>query len=450
MRKNIKSDKKLYIPEGMEEIKPDYDKWRWKLFNMNVGIAFLVLLLEVGIFIMLYLTDGIAQTLNEYLLRFLIVPSLLDFAAVGTEYILLKKQPERESVNNHMVVITLTMICTVVAATHYVFSNTLTIFCIPILVSVIFGDKRVAMNATVLSFIGIVTAMFCRYMYRYPDSDSNFIPDIVIAVAIVILSCAVARLITTLMNEQNNKLINATIEAHEAQQQALAANKAKSSFLANMSHEIRTPINAVLGMNEMILREEKDKTIREYAMNIHSAGNSLLSIINDVLDLSKIESGRIEIISNDYAVSSLVNDCCNMIISRAEAKDLELKVECDESIPVIMRGDETHIRQIIINLLTNAVKYTERGFITLTVGGERTEEGYLLKVAVRDTGIGISEENLKELFGQFQRFDLDHNRNIEGTGLGLSITKRLTDLMGGNITVRSVLGAGSEFAFEVP
>lgn len=439
-----------HISEKTLIVRPDYDKWRNKLFRINVGVAFLILTVEITMFILLYLTNSISQTLPEYLIRFLIIPSILDFLAVGLEYILLKRYPEKKIMNNHMVMVTTILMCTVVASTHYVFSTTLAIFCIPILVSIVFNDRKIIINSSILSFFGIITAVVCRYLHRYPNHDSKLLPDFIIALSLVILSGKVSELISNLMEEQNNKLIKATMEAREAQQKAVEASRAKSSFLANMSHEIRTPINAVLGMNEMILREEKDPTIREYAMNIHSSGNSLLSIINDVLDISKIESGKIEIIETEYAVSSLINDSCSMIISRANAKKLELKTNCNEEIPRILLGDETHIRQVIVNLLTNAVKYTEKGCITLSIDSKKTENGVILTVSVRDTGIGISEENMKNLFGQFQRFDLEHNRNIEGTGLGLSITKRLTELMGGSISVKSVVGVGSEFIVEIP
>ena len=155
----------------------------------------------------------------------------------------------------------------------------------------------------------------------------------------------------------------------EAMRIADRAYEAKTSFLASMSHEIRTPINAILGMNEMILREEKDPAIRGYAGNIQASGNSLLSIVSDVLDISKIESGKLEIIPVDYEVNSLISDCCNMAACRAKAKELELLVECADNVPMKLCGDETHIRQIIMNLLTNAVKYTEKGTVKLIVSG---------------------------------------------------------------------------------
>lgn len=237
----------------------------------------------------------------------------------------------------------------------------------------------------------------------------------------------------------------------EAMKIADQANIAKTSFLVNMSHEIRTPINAVLGMDEMILRESNDESILSYASNIQSAGQSLLSLINDVLDFSKIESGKLELLPVEYDVQQLMNDCYSMIIIRAEKKNLLLEIHNDPDMPSKLLGDEVRIRQIIINLLTNAVKYTSSGTVVLNLNCERiSEDQIMLKIRVRDTGMGISEENLNNLFMAFNRLDELHNRNIEGTGLGLSITKRLTDMMGGKIGVYSTLGKGSDFWVEIP
>ena len=198
------------------------------------------------------------------------------------------------------------------------------------------------------------------------------------------------------------------------------ANEAKSDFLSNMSHEIRTPINAIIGMNEMVLRESTDNNITEYANSIRSSSQSLLSIINDVLDISKIESGKMEIVESNYELSSLVVDCYNMIIERARKKDLALHIDCNEQNPNTLYGDISHIRQITLNLLTNAVKYTEKGDIRLTITGEKQSDQWMLKIIIQDSGIGIAKENIEKLFGKFERFDLQKNRNIEGTGLGLN------------------------------
>ena len=231
-----------------------------------------------------------------------------------------------------------------------------------------------------------------------------------------------------------------------------SANQAKGIFLANMSHEIRTPINAVLGMNEMILREEKDPTIARYAKNIRSAGQTLLDLINDVLDFSKIESGKIEIAESDYRLSDLLRNAVNMAKPRAEGKGLSFGIDVDGTLPDALFGDMTRIQQIVVNLLTNAAKYTETGSVNFRVSGEKDEaaETITLKFVVQDTGIGIREEDKDKLFKDFERLDSVRNRSIEGTGLGLAITKRLASLMGGDVVFESTYGVGSVFTATIP
>ena len=230
---------------------------------------------------------------------------------------------------------------------------------------------------------------------------------------------------------------------------AMAAGRAKSDFLAQMSHEIRTPINAVIGMDEMILRENQDPDIREYAENIKSASQTLLSLINGILDFSKIESGKLEILEVRYETLDMIDHLVTMISDRAEKKGLALVLDIDPALPQTLFGDDVRIRQVITNLLTNAVKYTREGQITLSIRGEKgeSEDAYRLKVAVKDTGIGIRAEDMEGLFQSFQRLDEKRNRNIEGTGLGMSIVQGLLGMMGSELKVESEYGVGSTFSF---
>ena len=224
---------------------------------------------------------------------------------------------------------------------------------------------------------------------------------------------------------------------------ANASNKAKSDFLANMSHEIRTPMNAILGMDEMILRSKPGDTIKKYAMDIQSAGKTLLSIINDILDFSKIESGKMELVPVEYSFASVMNDVVNMTMKKAEDKGLIYNLNVSENVPSKLMGDEIRVRQVMLNLVNNAIKYTHEG--SVSVGVAYSKASQMLTVSVSDTGIGIKDEDIGKLFGLFQRLEEDKNRNIEGTGLGLNITMRLVEMMGGNIDVYSRYGEGTTF-----
>lgn len=271
-----------------------------------------------------------------------------------------------------------------------------------------------------------------------------------------------------MIEEKNQELMIANEEAEKAKADAIAAANAKSVFLANMSHEIRTPINAILGMDTMILRECNDNEILEYAGNIQSASQTLLSLINDILDFSKIETGKLELVAGDYALSSLINDVYHMLISKAKEKGLALNVESDKNLPAKLYGDEVRIRQIIVNILNNAIKYTQKGSVTLTVemsdmklsdmpdhsndskSENITDKNTIITFRIADTGIGIKKENISHLFDSFSRFDEEKNKYIEGTGLGLAITKQLVDLMNGEIVVTSEYGKGSVFTVSIP
>ncbi|MBQ9633443.1 MAG: response regulator [Schwartzia sp.] len=246
-----------------------------------------------------------------------------------------------------------------------------------------------------------------------------------------------------------NKL-EASEALRRAKEVAEDASRAKSEFLSNILHEIRTPINAILGMNEAILRECEDKNILGYSENVRLAGNTLLGLINNILDFSKIEAGKVEILPVEYDLSSMLNDLVNIIRMRAEDKGLAFIPDFDRDTPKRLCGDDLRIKQIITNILTNAVKYTEKGTVTFSVGFERIEEDpdhVLLHVAVKDTGIGIKPEDMGKLFSKFERIEEQRNRNVEGTGLGMTITKNLLDKMGSVLQVESVYGVGSTFSF---
>ena len=236
----------------------------------------------------------------------------------------------------------------------------------------------------------------------------------------------------------------------EAADAAKAADNAKGSFLAQMSHEIRTPINSVLGMNEMILRKTKDEEIIGYASDIRTSGNTLLSLINSILDFSKIEDDKMELVPVEYKTIDVIGNLINSVSERARAKDLMFNINIDPKLPVKMYGDDLRITQIIVNLLTNAVKYTNRGRVELTVRNNGVEGNEVkIFVSVADTGIGIREEDKEKLFESFERLDVTKNHNIEGTGLGMSIVTKLLSLMKSSLSVSSTYGKGSDFSFTI-
>ena len=311
--------------------------------------------------------------------------------------------------------------------------------------------------------VGIVVVDFSSDWFEGQLSEQTR-STVISYFVILLLSLLVAALLSLLTVRP---FVRAQGELLEEKVRAESANNAKSDFLANMSHEIRTPINAVLGMNEMIIREdhraldisETDplavqgalENISVYAGDVKKAGHNLLAIVNDILDFSKIETGRMDLIEAPYQLSSLINDINNMILFKAQDKGLKFTVEVDPSIPDELSGDEVRVRQIFTNLLNNAVKYTEKGSVSLKIRGKKQDNGILnLTIVVWDTGIGIKPEEKEMLFTRFQRLDMERNSTVEGTGLGLTIAHHLISLMGGSIDVESEYGKGSIFTVVIP
>lgn len=294
----------------------------------------------------------------------------------------------------------------------------------------------------------VLTGVVSAEVVASEKDDISFLIIWVFGLLIFMFSIAMIYVVVSEKKARENK------ELLREKENAESASKAKSIFLANMSHEIRTPINGILGMDSMLLKECKDESLRDYALNIQSAGQTLLSLVNDILDISKIESGKMEILPVTYSVFNVLNDCYNMVAIRAKDKNLELVMDISPEIPAALFGDEVRIRQIINNLLSNAVKYTNEGTVTLSVWTEKVDVDPMqgnngnqveLFIHVKDTGIGIREKDVGKLFRDFVRLDEKRNRNIEGTGLGLNLTKQLVDMMGGFISVDSVYGEGSTF-----
>lgn len=266
-------------------------------------------------------------------------------------------------------------------------------------------------------------------------------------ICIGLLVLLFATIIQAVHDELRKIRLNADLEREK--EAAVNANRAKTEFLANMSHEIRTPVNTVLGMTEMILRETPDEHIADYATDVKNASTTLLNIINDILDTSKIEAGKMELVPVNYSLGILLNDLYNMFSIRAREKNLELNFHVAPDIPCEYYGDDNHIRQILMNLLTNAIKYTNQGSVSLSVSCSVENETAALCFSVTDTGIGIREEDIEKLYTKFERLDVEKNRNIEGIGLGMYIVQQFLKMMDSRIQIRSEYGKGSEFSFTL-
>ena len=348
---------------------------------------------------------------------------------------------------------------------------------LPFMYAVLYSSKRVMIYVYILSVISTFLVVYGGYYWglcdanmvlltsdvlnSYTDGEQfvlntvNVNPTLTLGLYYVFPRCliyitfdAISNKIFDIVSGSFEK-IQLTNELEQAKLAAEQANRAKSDFLAKVSHEIRTPINAILGMDEMILRESQEDHVKEYATDIKSSTNNLLNIINDILDASKIESGKMEIVPVKYDMGKILKDLYHMFDIKARDSKLTLQFDIDSSIPSGYIGDDVRIRQILSNLLSNAIKYTKEGSVILTIRGRTEDNKAILSFSVKDTGIGIKEEDIDKLFFAYERMDKKQNHYVEGTGLGLNITVQLLKLMGSELQVTSEYGTGSEFFFEL-
>ena len=348
---------------------------------------------------------------------------------------------------------------------------------LPFLYATLYSSKRVMWYVYSLTVISTVVIVYGGYYYGLCDAnmallttgslmgyvlDGQFlltqvntnpsvtlmlffvVPRCLIYVAFIFVCSNIFRIIS-----ESTERARLSEELQIAKTEAEDANRAKSQFLARVSHEIRTPINAVIGMNEMILRESNEQQIRKYAEDVKDSSVVLLNIINELLDSSKIEAGKMELMIGNYEIGSLLNDVYNMSYVKAKEKNLELEFDVDSAIPCGYLGDDKRIRQILLNLLSNAVKYTEKGKVTLSLTCRREGGQAVLFYSVKDTGIGIRKEDIGKLYEAFERFDVERNRNVEGSGLGMNIAQQLLKLMGSELQIQSEYEKGTEFSFEL-
>lgn len=374
----------------------------------------------------------------------------------------------------------LVILCAVVVSTFIGISVTyhaIIVSVLPVLYAILYSSKRVMRFAMYLTVISTAAIVYGGYFFGLCDANMTLLttdrlrvhsengvflltevnpnPFLTLGLYYIVPRCllflSVAFVGRSIYNIINGSLEKAKLTAalEEAKAEAERANAAKSQFLARMSHEIRTPMNAVVSMNQMILNESGEEEILKYAQDIKNSSEMLLEIVNEVLDSSQIESGKMKLVESPYEVSKLLNNLYKMIDMKAREKKLELVFDIDPALPSQCLGDEKRIRQVLINLLTNAVKYTEEGTVTLTVSCTTDGESAFLYFSVKDTGIGIREEDIGRLYEEFQRFDMFRNRNVEGTGLGMNIVQEFLKLMGSELQIKSEYEKGSEFSFTL-
>ncbi len=315
----------------------------------------------------------------------------------------------------------------------------------PFILIISYEDRRLACIYSLLvafsNFLEIVV-----FYSRTAFSEADIVDAEIQIVVVILMGIYLIAVVQLLARLTQNKVD----EIAEKQYQAEASNRSKSEFLSNMSHEIRTPLNAIIGMNEMILREADDPVLFSYAQSAQSSSTGLLNLINDILDTSKMDAGKFELVEDVYAVSSVYVDCYNMIAERAKEKNIDLQFVCDPNIPTELYGDMLRVRQIFSNILSNAVKFTEVGYVKISLMSKREGDICHLTFICEDSGVGMSEDDLKRLYEKFERFDMQSNRTVEGAGLGMNIAKRLLDMMGGTISAESRLGYGTVFNVELP
>lgn len=328
------------------------------------------------------------------------------------------------------------------------------VYVIP-LIFVVFSGINIILNKNVMGLRRTLSsATYIILIMLGAVIQGAFLPDVMLilyggSLALLIIFFSLETPNYQLLNKTLIELQESKTNIEELYTKANEANQAKTAFLSHMSHEIRTPINAIIGLNEMILRESKEDEIIRYASDARGATNTLYSIINDILDFSKIESGKLDIVPLPYYFENLIHDVKNLISDACDKKNLEFIIDIDPDIPSKMLGDEMRIRQVLINLLSNAVKYSKEGFVRLHITGKISKEKVIVTYEVQDTGVGINEADLDKLFVPFERLDKIKNRNIEGTGLGLTITKKILENMNSDLEVESEYGKGSTFSFSI-
>lgn len=427
----------------MENLLPDYAVWRRKYAKATVSVYFIIIIMEFVIFFVLKSNDMILQSISKYIREYFVRPiAWLSFNGIIS--IIISRSVISEKIKNAVPVISFTCMVGVVAIIHNVFFVTMLLFCIPISMTIVFGDKLLLRLTTVLSTLFVIGVVAYCYTHGHTSrSNAYFLPSVLISLVAIWFCSSVASTLIELLNNQNQKLLRAVEEANRA-------NESKSAFLSNMSHEIRTPMNAIVGITDIMLRTKRDPAEERYLLNIKNSGTALLSIINDILDFSKIESGKMTVVNDNYSFYSMLDDLSLIFWNRIGDKKIELLYDIDINMPDYIYGDAIRVRQLIINIVNNAIKFTDEGFVRLSVKVGKIEGNDIeLFISVADSGQGIKEEDMPKLFSSFEQVNTKKNHSKEGTGLGLAISKQLINMMGGEIGVDSEFGKGTTFSFNI-
>ncbi len=400
------------------------------------------------------------------------IPSLVIYLAMCMAE---KKIASTNWFKKYLILFSIVLVLTIIGV--FLTYHAVLVALLPFLYATIYSSKRVLNYVYVLTVLSTIVIVYCGYYYGLCDANMTLLttgtiqlhsengefiltqlnqnPAVTLMLFFVIPRCLIYVAFLSICSSIFSIISGSTERARLSEQLEIAkteaenANRAKSQFLARVSHEIRTPINAVIGMNEMILRESGEEQIRKYAVDVKDSSVILLNLINEILDASKIESGKMELQIEKYEMGSLLNDVYNIISVKAKEKKLELTFDVDPQIPSAYFGDDKRIRQILINLLSNAVKYTEKGKVSLSVSCRFEQKQAVLGFRVNDTGIGIKQEEIDKVYEAFERLDIARNHHIEGTGLGMNITQQLLSLMGSELQIQSEYEKGTEVSFEL-
>lgn len=430
---------------------PDYERWRKTFNKMNWIIVLSTLALEIGMYFLLDQSNMIDMEKSKYIWGYLVQPSLNNII-VALAGQLCTGFCKSTTFKNGAPVIALTCLFINIANVHAFFKVTMATLLFPVFVTAFFGSILLLRIVTGLCLVAIVE-IYVRFSILDPMdwADGTYLPTVFISITVILVGSAMAEQLIKILKNKNDTLIEFADEADRAAKDAIHANLAKSEFLSMVSHEIRTPMNAIVGMTEVMLRDPLTDMQRKYLNNIRISGNSLVMIVNDILDQSKIEAGKMELVDKEYSLRETTEDIRMIIENRIGEKPVALIYNIEDSIPDRLIGDPLRIRQVLINLMNNAVKFTEKGSITLGIcKAEETEGKISLRIGIRDTGAGIQQEDMGKLFDAFSQVDAKKNYGKEGTGLGLRISAGFVELMGGKLEVTSEYGVGTEFYFTIP